>query len=1215
MDFLVNKLFQSIGRKITGWVLGATREIDVPLDDDVLVRIAVIPTLAAEAASGRDSRLLGGYLDVVDRPPVTILEGMAQHLAAIQPFVRRCACHLGEPELGQVWEMKRTIPQRIYHPLRGMVEATGPVSVHGTKDNILDEVYACMPFLCVHRFEQLKIIKNEDPFLGTAATVAISEKPLMPYRGAEHFVDPSPFVHKDTCKRHLSADKSHILQDLMGPYYGERARHRYERLLNEVSCVWCNRDQLHALNRAVYTHDIKPSKGVVGDSWMRQAWFINRWLDEVHPEVNAIQVTAWDSAYCPITHIMRFLDHVFVLVGTVADHRAVLEAGMIPLLVYRAGNNSSLGCGRVYVACGVKVGVRVLVTNATAYYPLTLDFTLPPASPVETHGMSLMAPTVNLCWIVAGAVNISSQMTVTRAGVLSGQYAIEENFLMRSTVCVHRADHYLPLWITPMDLNPEYIRETPLVLRSVTTPRWAVAKGRSRLHSLVTRQVVLGWHASAAVGVGWTQASVLPLGKRVAVPPQEVLSAPSIQEAQLGEPTTLSTLIADEVGTITWVVMGSRGDVVPILALARRLREWGFRVDVVRPHTEEEGIEMLRGAENGDILSASPIFLRTLTHAMTAPGFVLGPPEVPGIHMGVSLRPPSDVVWPTDFGAGALVNFAIEYILRGWSPLVNVGAYRKARWLPRSANGETFLENHDGGTRDIPVALVWGSSTLPKPAIEGAVEPDTTDHEQFFRRCRLVVCHGGAGTVQTAAACGARVVSATVVLDRNYRNKTNAGLGVKAGADPDTVVLTMLPYYPKIWLWAYRHSWAMFLTAIRWGLTWIVGPSLWLMLALAFRTVRVALRFPSTRVVFTPSFMSTLIATLLSRWMAPWYAAFFASPVANTMSYVVSVLGATPLSIALSLANVFAVCSLNPLTWWLAVSGFGYTAIPITLLAGHFRVGTLIMVELLSLVIGAEEGSTDQTARVGISLAFPDLYLPAFHTRFISPDGTRVFEGTWVSGHRGLGALYQMRVRAFQPASTKEWVIPTRIPWSRILDAPQVSAPYSTLWNCQSGMLYAVRGMWGLFGVSLWFIAPMAVWMILASTVMTLATVVIIILLDVVPVVAIGMTAVGEVSTLAHTRAILYQSLQRLASANQSWFEAAVSITTGLSTGWDADTRADIACAQAIIRAESVEDLIHVCQLHRVRSTLNLQLYALKMDALRALSQSTYLCSLDPDHL
>jgi len=1137
---------------MAGTLLGRGAQYDVPLDNDLLMKISVVDSVASIAASSTDKRLEGAFADIRTSPPITIKQGAQHQLDLARQFMERCPCHTAEQELGSVWLWtgRRPVAGDFYSPRTGVMPARAQFLEHSADANIVDEQYLCLPFLCTSGLE------SGDYFI-----TSIVQGPAIVIPDREHRVlQAHPAMgHHFGCRRGDLFDQS-LNRDSLGYFYDTVGLYKVQLFSNPMFCAHCRPESHHGMSPLALISPLVPNSCAVGRSIMKAAWTAGRVIHAAVPRVSRVHITAWDSDYCPIEDVINPPTLSFVITCRVEDSQAVAARGQIPLQVYLYGSSRTLGNARLWVAAALPVGTEVWITNATLTAIGYMDQSVPMVAPVEAMGYSLRAPIFCSLLMVAGCTRVPQYMSLTRAGWLMNYYGLEESVLLCSTTIVTRVDHFLHHMITPWTILPAYVRPTPLVMRALgKTDEFWVAKGLRRVHTITLYRMVQARSRRTATDMTWTAALTLPLGVWSDPGPLPIYSTPQRAQRSGGTVSTLSGAIGADIGIVNWCVFGSLGDRRTVMASARRLAGWGIQVAVYQTHTDAEGETMLGHAERGQIMVSAGLFARCLAAVTSAEGLRFGPPEFTAVDVGVDLRPPSDVIQPVDFGVGAFANFLIGAALRGWTPTFHIGAYPGLFWLPRSADGETFLAQFVPPVfhrRSVAIMLAWGSSSLPKPVIEGAVEVLPGDHYAQFTNASVVVCHGGAGTVQTAAAAGARVISGTVVLDRHYRDPMNAGSGVKCGADPDKIILPLMVHSPKVLVWAYRHSWKMAWDGLRWFLHWQFYPSLWLMLALTVRSVVLVLRAPRIRLVMTTSLPATLIATSITSLVPPLVAVLLAPYLELGVMYVLEMSGTTYTAMILQVLAVMAQASLSPTTWAMMFAGAGWWTLPASWVMTRLQVFPVVAAEIIAALAPPTsiQGEPD-CAFVGVSWAFKE-YIPAFHTRFVNRDRTAVVEGVWVAGVRGVGQLYSIKLAPYRDIGP-EWLLPTSLPWPSLVAMPEVVAPYSPLWNCQSGMLFVTRGMWGMLGLGLLFMAPVGVFMLLAMGCATLVLTFGMLLTEAIPMTTMVCTMIGKPQYVNHTRAWLYHMLTAFSARPDTWFASTMMMVVGMGTGWGAGSKAD----------------------------------------------------------
>jgi hypothetical protein len=228
--------------------------------------------------------------------------------------------------------------------------------------------------------------------------------------------------------------------------------------------------------------------------------------------------------------------------------------------------------------------------------------------------------------------------------------------------------------------------------------------------------------------------------------------------------------------------------------------------------TIEEGIDGLRACEGekGYKMLKPMIAMRRMLNKIKFPCLhpsYLGPVNK---HLGYVLAPtPFEATRPR----GGLP-FYVDILV----PLINFGAEdiwiaatNRFGYFPRSADGERFITpKQNNGCHER--GLVLGSSTLPVPKkySKWPVVPNG-DHMEFLPNYKTIACAGGAGIVQTARACGCKVVTFTQVIDRMWFDPGDAGEEVKPGQYLDMWGILALHYYPfKFIKWTLYHPRALY---------------------------------------------------------------------------------------------------------------------------------------------------------------------------------------------------------------------------------------------------------------------------------------------------------------------------------------------------------------------------------------------------------------------
>jgi len=647
--------------------------------------------------------------------------------------------------------------------------------------------------------------------------------------------------------------------------------------------------------------------------------------------------------------------------------------------------------------------------------------------------------------------------------------------------------------------------------------------------------------------VSLANAWALPLGERCDVPSLPLLSTPTTSSGKRAPARTVREAVAARLGKVTWFCFGTRGDVIPVQALALHLARDGLDIEVVRAHTEQEGREILAAVETGGLIRAAPHFAMTWSLAATCPNLVLGPPEMPKLVAGVDLRPPASVVRPVDFQAGAFINWVIENVMRDTRNLWHIGSYSGVKWLPRSMDGETFLKRSTvpNAGRPRKLCIDMGSSNMPAPPGTGA---EVLQHPYTFadlEKIQVLLGHAGAGSVAAAGAANVTYVALDNKLDRNYFNPYNCAAGTSFDQDPDAAMLMFLGVDPIVLLYAWRHSYKLFVTAIR-VIALTYAPQLaWIVVVLGYRLSRVPV------VVFaTGGPLSAMVAALLLAWMPPLAAIWAAPQFVDAAYYIITWTGRTPWELAWDAAMVVSAAASSSLFWavLLLTDSFPYALLAGLVRAAMSPVGTGVQF-VLTLVGPAK---TVDPAVMGISLAFPDIPLPLFHVRFYNQAKTRRYEGNWGGPVQGMYTPYTVRTAAYLEDVQHEIAIVTSIPWSHFEGLAAMTAPYSVLWNCQSSAVVATWAVWGGLGLGGLVLLPSMLWAVAMWVVAMVVACTLILLLNVVPILFLLLEAAGLNHLVKPLRAMSFTVMHRLTNPKQPLFVRVMHAIVGVTVAWGA---------------------------------------------------------------
>jgi len=513
-------------------------------------------------------------------------------------------------------------------------------------------------------------------------------------------------------------------------------------------------------------------------------------------------------------------------------------------------------------------------------------------------------------------------------------------------------------------------------------------------------------------------------------------------------------------GPIILAPFGSHGDIIPLVAIGRQLSELGFDVIMIPGNTQEEGLEILSFVEKGNVVMASPFYLRHVTGLSGLAGFVIAPTEfVAASHY--TLQPPPGFIRSVSFGAGMFVDMAYHAMLSPNSATPRICAYPGILHLPRSADGVKFLPDTVPNTvRDIDILVAWGSSSLNRPVITGAIDIVPGDHVSQFSRAKVTVSVGGAGTVQTAASCGSRVIVGSSILDRNYYDPLDAGQGVIAGQNPSKVLLLLNSVVPQLvipFIWAHPLDGMIVLCATIWMhfdmLAWVS-----FVLFVIFSNTPI-------RWVLGTGLVNTLIATSLRPFFNKWvsmFLSYFGWQVIKLISSASSVPG---LDLTFAVLHAIGQGLTSPFFGiWLSL-----WSPPVAIIASMlFSTVVSFLATVGRTLIGIVDfrEPTYRHAILEIFFIFAGNF-PVLHTRLVSSDYLERYEGDFI-GPSGTGGWYQVEKLPYEPRVGWHFAVHTKFPWESVPVVPK-RARYSLYWNCQTSILLAVQGNLSSLGLG-WFL-------------------------------------------------------------------------------------------------------------------------------------------------
>lgn len=221
--------------------------------------------------------------------------------------------------------------------------------------------------------------------------------------------------------------------------------------------------------------------------------------------------------------------------------------------------------------------------------------------------------------------------------------------------------------------------------------------------------------------------------------------------------------------------LGTRGDILPMRALALWLAKAGiptaFRI--IKQDTAAD----LRSVAEGTHWSHIPYFLNLQYLYKGNWKWIYGAFNNAKKTTNVQLGPSKRWVKPFNIKS-TFLGIATKFLMQTVVTEFSVGVLKDSS-LARSADGRSVLQKRSNKAPNdgtIRAGYVLGSDSLliDDPVVQSLIqeynaEPITDpNHSEAFRNYTHVICHGGAGTMQTIIASGAIAISANNELDRNY---------------------------------------------------------------------------------------------------------------------------------------------------------------------------------------------------------------------------------------------------------------------------------------------------------------------------------------------------------------------------------------------------------------------------------------------------------------
>jgi hypothetical protein len=233
-----------------------------------------------------------------------------------------------------------------------------------------------------------------------------------------------------------------------------------------------------------------------------------------------------------------------------------------------------------------------------------------------------------------------------------------------------------------------------------------------------------------------------------------------------------------------FMTFGSRGDVVPVQYYVTLLERLGLNVRL-KEYDGMSGSEILRLTEQGRYDMVVPHYVQFIMNVKEQinHGCIVFAPIMGYKHprlLSYAVSPiPGAIRSFNLYGEShflSIINRISDAAHAMNTPGIRIGSF-KGCW-PRSADGTSLITPVvNRGTRRRLITLGSSSLDVPEgynPATTWCTKPGTqyqyehrTNHAEIFADYQMVLCHGGAGTVATAKACGCTVISLSDLLDRS----------------------------------------------------------------------------------------------------------------------------------------------------------------------------------------------------------------------------------------------------------------------------------------------------------------------------------------------------------------------------------------------------------------------------------------------------------------
>nr|QOX06043.1 RNA-dependent RNA polymerase [Lentinula edodes hypovirus 1] len=709
------------------------------------------------------------------------------------------------------------------------------------------------------------------------------------------------------------------------------------------------------------------------------------------------------------------------------------------------GGSRSVALSRIIVASMVPPSVTVYTLNARTegvFVPSYVDF--PDVPIVSCYRSNLVTPSAGVARIPGGSLRCASTVDLLRLVRHAAYYGVDELIMLTSPFVLIAASSpcdpedavRTPQWSWACTAYYQ-VRRVPLFVKVSRTSRQVAAQALRRL--------------SAAV---------------IDIPPSA--GAGSLHVADLRDWDAPGRWLAEnpvsrsETHVISFVTFGTRGDHVPLRPVMCYLASLGFNVFHIPATTQDEGVRMLAEAETEGISSYSAaLWSDVIVGTQAVRGTVFAPSMLNSGHVSFTYEGPSWWVAPSRFA----LPFGLDVLKRLFfdpTDLMRVAPFPDVECVPRSSgldDFETFVPNTGGRQRAV---FVQGSTSNVMAPDGVPVLPVPSDHPTELAKYDIAYVTG-LGTAYTAAAAGCRVFMMSDLLDRNVKNNTNAGLGMKFGTSPERILshYALVDYHHARRVWPLMSFWGKLhllrLTLNRHGIRLLFGlMTLFVVLIRIPRRIHLGPGFAASTfmLLFSEPTPTLLLAVMVVVRVVTVYGSYYPAVIIRSFFSITSALisGLDSVLVYLFYYSGYSFVASCLLAW-------------ITFLTGRFA----YHVSLASYAAVINPKSYLQARYFWIGI------LPVVHTRFINLDHTLIAEGEF-TGPQGAFVPYYWKVKDHDDANDPDhWMltIPLTVEWNEIAGSRVPGGYYSIFHNCQTMTLNAVSVARVRLGLAIFVLLPL----------------------------------------------------------------------------------------------------------------------------------------------